>query len=424
MAPTATKSMDAPSVRRRRDAHAASATTRRCRRGLGLLSLALVLPATLAAGAQAAPVGLGTNEAFAVLGHSTVTNTGPSVINGDVGLSPGTSVTGFPPGVVNGTFHVTDGVALQAQNDLTTAYNDAAGRPSTSTISNNLAGRTLPPGVYTASSTMGLSGDLTLDAQGDPNAVFVFKVGSGLTVGSGSRVLLINGAQSCNVNWQVGSSAVIGSSARFVGNILAMQSITMNTGATLDGRTLARNAAVTLDTNTIIQSPCSTPGDGSDGGGGTGGGGGGTGGGGSGGGGTGGGTPGDGTGTGAGTGPNGGPGSPPTVTTNTPTPVACDYARLTGRVRTGSTGSRYYFQYGRTRSYGTRTSSGRVGPNNNVRVGRTVRSLRQGVVYHYRLVGVGDNGRRSFGADRRFRTCERPRRNPARPPTTIGGFTG
>jgi hypothetical protein len=379
------------------------------------MSLALLAPAALATSAQAAaPVGLGTNENFAVLGATTVTNTGTSVINGDVGLSPGTSVTGFPPGVVNGDFHVTDGVAAQAQNDLTTAYNDAAGRPSTSTISADLAGRTLTTGVYTASSTMGLSGDLTLDAQGDADAVFVFQVGSGLTIGSGSRVLLQNGAQACNVYWQVGTSATIGSGANFVGNIFAEQSITMNTAATLDGRTLARNAAVTLDTNTITQSACSTPGDGTDGGGGTGGG-------------TGGGGTGGGTGTGTGTGPNGGPGSPPTVTTRNPTPVACDHGTMVGRVSTGTTAGRYYFQWGRTRSYGTRTSTGTVGPNRrNVRVHRTVRKLKLNTVYHYRLVGVGVNGQRSFGADRKMRTCLRPkpRRGPARPPTSHGGFTG
>ena len=144
-------------------------------------SLALLSAGALATSAQAAGVGLGTDDSFSVLGASTVTNTGPSVLNGDLGLSPGSAVTGFPPGIVNGAMHVNDGVALQAQNDLITAYNDAAGRSSTADISADLAGLTLTPGVYTASTSMGLSGELTLDAQGDPNAVFVFQAGTTLT---------------------------------------------------------------------------------------------------------------------------------------------------------------------------------------------------------------------------------------------------
>lgn len=158
---------------------------------------------------------------------------------------------------MHGTIHTADGVALQAQNDLTTAYNDAAGRSSTGAISADLAGRTLTPGVYTSASSLGLSGDLTLNGGGNPNAVFVFQAGSTLTAGSGSRVLLIGGASPCNVFWQVGSSATIGVGSEFVGNILALTSITMNTGATLNGRALARNGAVTLDTNVITKSVCS-----------------------------------------------------------------------------------------------------------------------------------------------------------------------
>jgi len=220
----------------------------------GLLGIA-----PLASSAQAATVGLGTADSFAVLAGSAVTNTGPSVISGNLGLSPGatSSVTGFPPGTVNGgTIHAADGVALQAQKDLTTAYNDAAGRSSTQTISADLAGRTLTPGVYTSASSLSLSGDLTLNGEGNSNAVFVFKAGSTLTSGSGSRVSLIGGAQPCNVFWQVGSSATIGTTSAFVGNILALQSITMTTKATLDGRALARNGAVTLDSNTITKAEC------------------------------------------------------------------------------------------------------------------------------------------------------------------------
>jgi hypothetical protein len=223
-----------------------------------LLSASTLAIASTAFGAQAT-VGLGTADTFAVLGGSTVTNTGPSVIGGDVGLDPGTAVTGFPPGVVNdGTIHVDDGVALQAQNDLTTAYNDAAGRSSTETISSDLGGLTLTPGVYTSAGALGLTGDLTLDAQGDPSAVFIFQAGSTLTTASGAQVTLTGGAQACNVFWQVGSSATIGTGSQFVGVIMALQSISLTTGATLNGSALARNGAVTLDTNTITRATCAT----------------------------------------------------------------------------------------------------------------------------------------------------------------------
>jgi hypothetical protein len=225
-------------------------------RAAGVL-VALVVTAALASTAQAATVPLATAASFAVLAGSTVTNTGPSVISGDLGVNPGTAVTGFPPGAVTaGTIHAADAVASRAKADLVTAYNDAAGRSSTATISADLAGRTLTPGVYTSASSLGLSGDLTLDGRGDPNAVFVFQAGSTLTAGSASRVLLIGGAQPCNVFWQVGSSATIGTSSAFAGNILALTSISMTTGATLNGRALARNGAVTLDTNTITRSAC------------------------------------------------------------------------------------------------------------------------------------------------------------------------
>ncbi len=213
----------------------------------------------VALGAQA-PVATGTAGSFAVLAGSTVTNTGPSVISGSVGLAPGTAVTGFPPGIVlAGTTEIADGVALQAKSDLITAYDDAAGRSSTASVAGDLAGRTLTPGVYTSAGSLGLSGQLTLDAQGNPSAVFIFQAGSSLIVGSASQVNLIGGAQACNVYWQVGSSATVGSGSAFVGNILALTSITMNTGATLQGSALARNGAVTLDTNTITRATCATP---------------------------------------------------------------------------------------------------------------------------------------------------------------------
>ena len=234
--------------------------TRRTARIACVVLTAAAASVLLAASAQAAPVGLGTADTFAVLGGSTVTNTGPSVLSGDVGVTPGAAVTGFPPGIVTGgTIHAADAVALQAQSDLTTAYDDAAGRSSSATISSDLAGRTLTPGVYSSATSLGLSGDLTLDGQGDPSAVFVFQAGSTLTAGSSSRVRFIGGAQACNVFWQVGSSATIGSGSAFAGSILALTSISMTTGATLHGRALARNGAVTLDTNTITRATCAAP---------------------------------------------------------------------------------------------------------------------------------------------------------------------
>ncbi len=229
-------------------------------RGTGLLMLALPVALALAGSAHAqAPVSLGTADSFAVLAGSTVTNTGPSVITGDLGLSPGTSVTGFPPGTVNGTQHVTDAVAGQAQTDLTTAYNTAAAQAPTGTVSADLGGQTLTPGVYNSATSLGLTGALTLDAQGNANAVFIFQAGSTLTTASASSVNLVNGAQSCNVFWQVGSSATLGTASTFRGSILALTSITATTGATVDGRLLARNAAVTLDSNTVTRAQCAAP---------------------------------------------------------------------------------------------------------------------------------------------------------------------
>ncbi|MEP9361705.1 ice-binding family protein [Nocardioides sp. CN2-186] len=207
------------------------------------------------------PVGLGTATPYAVLAGTTVTNTGPSVISGDVGVSPGAAVTGFPPGQVNGgTIHAADAVALQAKTDLTTAYNDAAGRgPVVNVTSQDLGGRTLVAGVYSSASAMALTGTVTLDAQGDPDAVFVFQAGSTLNTASSSTVALIGGAQACNVYWQVGSSATIGTTTTFVGSVLALTSISLQTGATVQGRMLARNGQVSLDSNTITQPVCAAP---------------------------------------------------------------------------------------------------------------------------------------------------------------------
>jgi Ice-binding-like/Bacterial Ig-like domain (group 3) len=217
-----------------------------------LLTTALGLPA--ASAATPPPVPLGTAANFAVLAGSTVTNTGSTVINGDLGLSPGTAVTGFPPGQVNGTVHAADAAALAAKSDLDAAYNDAAARPTTATIPVELGGTTETPGVYASpAGTFGITGTLTLDAQGDPNAVFIFKAASTLITASASTVNLINGAQAANVFWVVGSSATLGTYSIFRGNILALASITVTTGVTVDGRVLARTAAVTLDTDTITR---------------------------------------------------------------------------------------------------------------------------------------------------------------------------
>ncbi|MDX6350417.1 MAG: hypothetical protein QOF84_5207 [Streptomyces sp.] len=224
----------------------------------GLVLLATALPGPSHAHAAEAPVALGTAAGYAVLGGSTVTNTGLSVINGDLGLSPGTSVTGFPPGLVNGVKHVADASAAQAQSDLTAAYNDAAGRTTNTNLTSpgNIGGTTLTPGVYKAASSLNITGTVTLDAQGDPNAVFIFQIGSTLITAPGSHVTLVNGAQPCNVFWQVGSSATIDTTTAFKGDILALTSITVNTGAVIQGRALARNGAVTLDTNSITKADC------------------------------------------------------------------------------------------------------------------------------------------------------------------------
>lgn len=213
---------------------------------------------------KAGAVTLGTAANFAVLAGSTITNTGPTTITGDLGLSPGTSVTGFPPGQVNGTVHTADGVALQAKNDLAAAYDDAAGRPTTATIPVELGGTTRTAGVYDSpAGTFGITGTLTLDAQGDPDAVFIFKAASTLITASASSVNLVNGAQAANVFWKVGSSATLGTYSILRGNILALASITVTTGVIVDGRTLARTAAVTLDSDTItrpadVQQPVNT----------------------------------------------------------------------------------------------------------------------------------------------------------------------
>lgn len=214
---------------------------------------ALLFAASFSAALAQSPPSLGTAQSFAVLAGSTVTNTGPTYISGDLGVSPGTEVTGFPPGIVIGEIHTGDDVALQAQNDVITAYDDLAGRPCDRDLSDtDLGGLTLMHGVYCFRSEAHLTGTLTLDAGGSSKAVFIFQIGSALITGPGASVLLVNGGQDDGVFWQVGSSATLDTTTAFKGSILALTSITLNTGARIGcGRALARNAAVTLDTNDI-----------------------------------------------------------------------------------------------------------------------------------------------------------------------------
>jgi hypothetical protein len=193
---------------------------------------------------------------FSVLAGSTVTNTGSTTVSGDVGVSPGTAITGFPPGLAGGTIHKADGAAAQAQAALALGYIDAAGRSGGTSVAGDLVGKTLTAGVYKSTSSLANSGDVTLDAQGDPAAVFIFQIASTLTTGSGSHIVLANGASACNIFWQVGSSATLGTNSVFKGNILALTSITITTGVHLEGRALARNGAVTLDADVITGCTC------------------------------------------------------------------------------------------------------------------------------------------------------------------------
>ena len=219
---------------------------------LSILSLTAIGALYGASPALATPF-LGTAQSFAVLGASTVTNTGSTTLWGDLGLYPGLSITGLGSITQTGAIHQTDAVAQQAQIDALTAYNVLAGQSVTSNLSGqDLGGLTLTPGIYFFSSSAQLTGTLTLTAQNDPNALFIFQIGSALTTASGSIVNMLNGGANDGVFWQVGSSATLGTSTVFAGNILANQSITLNTTAKiLCGRVISLNAAVTMDTNTI-----------------------------------------------------------------------------------------------------------------------------------------------------------------------------
>ena len=222
------------------------------RSAISLALAALVFLLWPAAALAATDPGLGGAGNFAVLAGTTVTNTGPTWITGEVGVAPGSAVTGFPPGK-SGVQHKGDSVATTAQTNLAAAYTNAAAQPCPGThnfTGVNLGGKNLTPGVYCQTTAPSLTGTLTLNGSG----IYIFQIGSTLITASGARVVLIGGAQPCQVFWQVGSSATIATSTTFLGNIMALTSIAMQTGATLNGRALARNGAVTLDTNRIIQS--------------------------------------------------------------------------------------------------------------------------------------------------------------------------
>jgi type VI secretion system secreted protein VgrG len=195
---------------------------------------------------------LGAAAPFAVLASSTVTNTGGTNVTGDVGVSPGAAIVGFPPGIITGTMHAANATSLSAQNSITTAYNMLAVQPCDQNLTGqNLGGLTLTPGVYCFNTSAQLTGTLTLNGLGNPGSVWVFQTGSTLTTASGANVNFTNGGQACGVHWQIGSSATIGSGTSFRGNIFAQASITMNTGANNQGSLYARTAAVTLDTNAV-----------------------------------------------------------------------------------------------------------------------------------------------------------------------------
>jgi hypothetical protein len=223
----------------------------------GVAFITLAAFGTQSAVAATATVNLGTSSTYAVLAGSAITNTGATTIHGDIGISPGSAITGFPPGMQpSGTTHVADGADQLAKTDLGTASVDAAGRTPFVTVSGDLGGTTLVAGVYHSTSSIGLTGAVTLNGAGDASSVFIFQAGSTLTTASSSSVVLENGAQACNVFWQVGSSATLGTTTNFAGTIIATTSITLDTGATVNGRALALGGAVTMDANTITVPTC------------------------------------------------------------------------------------------------------------------------------------------------------------------------
>ena len=230
---------------------------------VAVVSIAAMLMVSQTANASIVPtVPLATAANFSVLGGQTVTNTGPSVLGQSLGVDPGPAVVGFggpPNGTVLGSTEVANAVSLQAQSDLTIAYNDADGRvPEFFQTNPDLVGSTLIPGIYaaTAMGPLSLSGHLVLDGQGNSAAVFIFETDSTLITGPGSSIELINGASECNIFWQVGSSATLATGSLFVGTVMALTSISVQTGAVVHGRALARNGSVTLDNNVFTAPSC------------------------------------------------------------------------------------------------------------------------------------------------------------------------
>lgn len=201
----------------------------------GLLLIGLFVTPSHAYAADAT-VGLGTAGAYSVLGGQTVTNTGYTTLGQGLGVSPGSAITGFPPGKAAGATHKADAQSLKAQSDLVIAYDDAAGRAKTASVAGDLVGKNLTAGVYKSTGPIALSGTLTLNGQGNPDAVFIFQVAKTLITASASRVSVINDAQACNIFWQVGSSATLGTHSAFTGTIMALTSITVTTGVTVAGR--------------------------------------------------------------------------------------------------------------------------------------------------------------------------------------------
>jgi len=227
---------------------------------ISLMSMMIIYPTPIMAGQ--APVNLGTTAGYAILAGTEITNTGTTTVSGsvggDIGIYPGSSIDG---GIVltTGVQHVNDPQAITSKTDLVAAYDDAAGRTPVTIIPSELGGQTLTPGTYASNSgAFEITGTLTLDAQGDPDGVFVFQMSTSLITASGSNVALLNSARFCRIFWQVGSSATLGTNSNFVGHIFALTSITAETGATIQGQLLARNGAVNLDSNTITNGVCNT----------------------------------------------------------------------------------------------------------------------------------------------------------------------
>jgi len=233
--------------------------------GVAAVALALVIVAPQSSYAAADPVLLGTADSFAVLAGTTITNTGNSVISGDIGLAPGSSVTGFPPGTqIAGAAYVANPVAVQAKNDANAALIAAAAQPGVPPApillaSPELSGLTLTPDLYQSPSTLELNGTLILDGSADPSAIFVLRSLSTLITGPGSQIQLAPGTNPCNIYWVVPSSATLGTNSVFFGTILADTSITANTGASVEGRLFAMTGAVTLADTDVTSTNCARP---------------------------------------------------------------------------------------------------------------------------------------------------------------------